>query len=316
MATTRTRLTPIQHRAMTEAASAWRGRLPYGLSNRTLGVLEERGLVYAGDYRRGRRLADARGAGYTGFPNYYLTRSGYAALGMDPWLTCTQCGTGHYAPMGQWPGYRCTAGCGHEITRAELALAPGESVDLRDGRLALLWSEPTTGTPATDAGDCGQCDNVLMWDGTGRRVHDVHGEYLCSTGRDSQATSAVHVRRGTPVATVPAQRVPQPEAEAKTVLEDEPGTEGAAEQQRQLAESVTTAGGTFHADGTRVVRLYVSEAGPIGEEFVDRCPCCDDQYVGTTDGMVTVPEEPEPLQRVRWDDGDTSAWPPHLLRLA
>ena len=321
--TTKTRLTPVQRTAMTEAAGNWRGVIPNGLHIRTLSVMHERGWVYEGDYRRGRRIAVARAAGFTGFPSFYLTRAGYTALGMNPWLVCTQCGTGNYEPArGGRFGYQCTAGCGHEITRAELQLQPGESVDLRDGILAVLWCEPETGKPRTDAGDCGQCDKVLVWDGTGARVHDVHGEYLCSTGRDSQATSAVHVRRSTPVATVAPRIVPEPEVEVEPetlfAIEPAPAQDAPAEhpdeQLQQLTESTHAAGGTYHANGTTVVRLYPAEGGPVGEPYQDRCPCCDEQFTGVTAGMITPPDEMQPLQRVRWSDGGTSDWPPHLLQ--
>ena len=53
--------------------------------------------------------------------------------------------------------------------------------------------EPPSGTPGQDAGTCAQCSRLLLWDRTGRRVHDECGEYLCGTGRDSTAASAVHV---------------------------------------------------------------------------------------------------------------------------
>jgi hypothetical protein len=48
------------------------------------------------------------------------------------------------------------------------------------------------GTPGEDAGPCAQCDRLLIWDGTGKRVNDEWGEYLCY-GPRKQGGSAVHV---------------------------------------------------------------------------------------------------------------------------
>ncbi|BBA98332.1 hypothetical protein RVR_4472 [Actinacidiphila reveromycinica] len=60
--------------------------------------------------------------------------------------------------------------------------------------------EPTTtepearpaGTPGEDAGPCAQCDRLLIWDGTGKRLNDEWGEYLCYRPR-KDGGSAVHV---------------------------------------------------------------------------------------------------------------------------
>ncbi|NDK24671.1 hypothetical protein FSY75_09320 [Streptomyces sp. TR1341] len=49
-----------------------------------------------------------------------------------------------------------------------------------------------TGTPGEDAGPCAQCDRLLIWDGTGKRVNDEWGEYLCY-GPRKDGGSAVHV---------------------------------------------------------------------------------------------------------------------------
>lgn len=65
--------------------------------------------------------------------------------------------------------------------------------DLDRPRESAAPTDRPTGAPGQDAGTCGQCAQLLVWDRTGRRVHDEYGEYLCGTGRDSTATSAVHV---------------------------------------------------------------------------------------------------------------------------
>ncbi|MFI1703024.1 hypothetical protein [Streptomyces griseoruber] len=49
------------------------------------------------------------------------------------------------------------------------------------------------GTPGEDAGNCAQCGRLLVWDGSGRRVNDEWGEYLCYAPRRADARSAVHV---------------------------------------------------------------------------------------------------------------------------
>ncbi|MEU1853906.1 magnesium chelatase domain-containing protein [Streptomyces sp. NPDC019990] len=61
--------------------------------------------------------------------------------------------------------------------------------------------EPTTptapearpqGTPGEDAGNCAQCDRLLIWDGSGKRVNDEWGEYMCYGPRKT-GSSNVHV---------------------------------------------------------------------------------------------------------------------------
>jgi hypothetical protein len=49
------------------------------------------------------------------------------------------------------------------------------------------------GTPGEDAGKCAQCSRLLIWDGSGKRVNDEWGEYLCSGPRPGGTKSAVHV---------------------------------------------------------------------------------------------------------------------------
>ncbi|MEU1180620.1 hypothetical protein ABZ464_23760 [Streptomyces sp. NPDC005820] len=56
------------------------------------------------------------------------------------------------------------------------------------------------GTPGEDAGNCAQCHRLLIWDGTGRRVNDEWGEYLCSGPRPGGTSSAVHVLAATKTA--------------------------------------------------------------------------------------------------------------------
>lgn len=48
------------------------------------------------------------------------------------------------------------------------------------------------GAPGEDAGHCAQCDRLLIWDRSGRRVNDEYGEYFCY-GPRRDTTSAVHV---------------------------------------------------------------------------------------------------------------------------
>ncbi|MER5697824.1 magnesium chelatase domain-containing protein [Streptomyces mirabilis] len=55
-------------------------------------------------------------------------------------------------------------------------------------------TEPNTrpqGTPGEDAGQCAQCDRPLIWDGTGNRLNDEWGEYICTGPKTSG--SNVHV---------------------------------------------------------------------------------------------------------------------------
>ncbi|MFG3229400.1 hypothetical protein ACGF07_32085 [Kitasatospora sp. NPDC048194] len=343
------RLTPVQRTAMTEAVDTYLGRMPNGLKGRTIDALLDRGLVYEGD-NRGRRIKLAILAGYTGFSSYYLTRAGYEALGLNPWLSCSQCEHGRYAANRDGrPGYRCTSDeCDHEITYADLEFEPGEYAELRDGRLALLWREPKpSGEPGTDAGHCAQCQRLLVWDRTGKRAHDERGEYLCSTGRNSQATSATHVlipaepaeatesSEGAPAAAAdedqavePARPAPlAPGESTETVWRcDRCETVNATADMacmvcgghqvgklHQLTSTVHAAGGTYYADGTRVIRLYPAEGQPVGVLYQDYCPCCGDQTIGTTAGMITPEDELRPLQRVQWPD-HTADWPPHLLQ--
>ncbi|MER6632219.1 hypothetical protein ABT301_29065 [Streptomyces sp. NPDC000987] len=49
------------------------------------------------------------------------------------------------------------------------------------------------GTPGETAGNCAQCGRPLIWDGTGQRVHDEQGEYICYDPRPGGRTSTVHV---------------------------------------------------------------------------------------------------------------------------
>lgn len=49
------------------------------------------------------------------------------------------------------------------------------------------------GTPGHNAGRCGQCRRPVIWDRTGRRVHDEQGEYLCHAVRSTGDRKATHV---------------------------------------------------------------------------------------------------------------------------
>ncbi|WP_406178026.1 hypothetical protein [Streptomyces canus] len=49
------------------------------------------------------------------------------------------------------------------------------------------------GTTGEDAGTCAQCGRLLVWDGTGNRVNDEWGEYLCYGPRPGGTKSTIHV---------------------------------------------------------------------------------------------------------------------------
>ena len=86
------------------------------------------------------------------------------------------------------------------------------------------------------------------------------------------------------------------------------------EQVRQLDQNTHKAGGLYYADGTAVRRLYPAEGQDPGVHYQEYCPCCDLVSEGVTAGMITPPDELNPLQRVQWNEGGASDWPPHLLR--
>ncbi|MGW4007940.1 hypothetical protein [Streptomyces sp. NPDC004763] len=50
-----------------------------------------------------------------------------------------------------------------------------------------------TGTPGQNAGNCANCGHLLIWDGSGRRVNDEWGEYLCHGDRAAGVRAGVHV---------------------------------------------------------------------------------------------------------------------------
>jgi hypothetical protein len=79
--------------------------------------------------------------------------------------------------------------------------------------------QPREGQPGEDAGHCAQCARLLIWDRTGKRVHDEWGEYLCY-GPDRVSTrSAVHI-------------LPEPEQPTVTAAEREPVEEVAEPEQQ------------------------------------------------------------------------------------
>jgi len=86
------------------------------------------------------------------------------------------------------------------------------------------------------------------------------------------------------------------------------------EQLHPLTENTHVAGGLYYADGTTVRRLYPAEGGDGLEPYQDFCPCCGLVSDGVTVGIITPPDELNPLQRVQWSEGGASDWPPHLLR--
>ncbi|MDQ0762014.1 hypothetical protein [Streptomyces canus] len=49
------------------------------------------------------------------------------------------------------------------------------------------------GTPGENAGNRAQCGRLLIWDGTGKRVNDGWGEYLCAGPRQAGNRTATHV---------------------------------------------------------------------------------------------------------------------------
>lgn len=49
------------------------------------------------------------------------------------------------------------------------------------------------GTPGENAGNCAQCRRLLIWDGSGKRLNDEWGEYLCYDPRPGGTESAVHI---------------------------------------------------------------------------------------------------------------------------
>ncbi|WP_405893749.1 hypothetical protein OG272_15895 [Streptomyces sp. NBC_00104] len=74
--------------------------------------------------------------------------------------------------------------------RAELPADPDTDAETDTAQAA---PERPQGTPGEDAGNCAQCERLLIWDGTGKRVNDEWGEYLCSGPRAASPRSAVHV---------------------------------------------------------------------------------------------------------------------------
>ncbi|MEU7095900.1 hypothetical protein [Kitasatospora aureofaciens] len=323
------RRTPIQQAAMTEAVGNRLGRLPHGLSGRTLDSLLGKGYAYVGD-QAGRPYRAARTRGYTGFPAYFLTRRAYQALGVQlTYARCPQCAGELAAVPGDARMYRCAGECRQTITAEDLQLQPGEYVELRHWRLVILYQEPRpTGQPGTDAGRCDQCGTPILWDGSGRRVHDERGEYWCpfsrrEAGRNPEGTSAVHVLSTEPAAAERPANVEHQEAEQPAAAEDEPA---AAEpvlycdpatilELRQLAAAVELAGATYHPDGTPVIRLFDAEGWDRSQEYQDDCPCCGARESGVTAGMVITTTDPQPLQRVRWSDGTITDWEPRYLRV-
>ncbi|MER7477401.1 hypothetical protein ABTX60_07060 [Streptomyces sp. NPDC126510] len=69
--------------------------------------------------------------------------------------------------------------------------------DQGEEQAAPAADERPHGTPGEDAGTCAQCHRQLIWDGTGSRVNDEWGEYLCSGPRPGGTSSAVHVLAAT-----------------------------------------------------------------------------------------------------------------------
>ncbi|MET8746865.1 hypothetical protein [Streptomyces sp. NPDC004728] len=73
--------------------------------------------------------------------------------------------------------------------RAELPKAPGSE----EQSTAPAATDRPHGTPGKGAGNCAQCKRLLIWDGSGKRVNDEWGEYLCHDPRPGGTRSAVHV---------------------------------------------------------------------------------------------------------------------------
>ncbi|MFF6801110.1 hypothetical protein [Streptomyces sp. NPDC012616] len=91
--------------------------------------------------------------------------------------------------------------------RAELPADPDQGQAQAQDTAPAVGDRPH-GKPGEDAGTCAQCSRLLIWDGSGKRVNDEWGEYLC-TGRPPGGTkSAVHVLDA-PIASTPGAPTPE-----------------------------------------------------------------------------------------------------------
>ncbi|WP_406321823.1 hypothetical protein [Streptomyces sp. NBC_00519] len=72
--------------------------------------------------------------------------------------------------------------------RAELPADPDKEQDA-----APAADDRPHGAPGEGAGKCAQCGRLLVWDGSGKRVNDEWGEYLCYGPRPGDVESALHV---------------------------------------------------------------------------------------------------------------------------
>lgn len=78
---------------------------------------------------------------------------------------------------------------GRAAYRAELPKAP----DRDEQDAAPAATDRPHGAPGENAGNCAQCRRLLIWDGSGKRVNDEWGEYLCYDPRPGGTRSAIHV---------------------------------------------------------------------------------------------------------------------------
>ncbi|MET9458379.1 hypothetical protein ABZY05_25410 [Streptomyces canus] len=77
-----------------------------------------------------------------------------------------------------------------DTIRAELPEDPDKD---QEQDAAPAADDRPHGTPGEDAGTCAQCGRLLVWYGTGNRVNDEWGEYLCYGPRPGGTKSTVHV---------------------------------------------------------------------------------------------------------------------------
>jgi hypothetical protein len=152
--------------------------------------------------------------------------------------------------------------------------------------------------PGEDAGHCAQCARLLIWDRTGKRVHDEWGEYLCY-GPDRVSTrSAVHIlpEPEKPTATAasrePAEEVAEP---AQQPEQPKPAPDAELDQRDRLPDFITV---QAHNDG---------KAG----EYKVMCARCEewDRKIGRLQGRG---EEPGRVA-FRWGrdaqaDAEHAAW--------
>lgn len=78
------------------------------------------------------------------------------------------------------------------VGASNLAAALGFLEEMHEPATSTATDARPEGTPGEDAGQCAQCDRLLVWDRSGKRVHDEYGEYICYRPR-REVRSNVHV---------------------------------------------------------------------------------------------------------------------------